>query len=61
MFLFFGILKNIWLFVDMRIRIFLSFYNLVTGMTNYPTDFAKIAVTHCVNYAFLLSDPAYMK
>ena len=30
-------------------------------MTNYPTDFAKIAVTHCVNYAFLLSEPAHMK
>ena len=52
MYLFFGILKNMWLLIDVRIRIF---FNSIKQ--NNRTYFAKIAETRCVNYAFLLSDP----
>ena len=30
-------------------------------MAEHTTYFAKLAITFCFNYAFLLSDPAHMK
>ena len=49
--LFFGILKNMWLLVYVRIRISFN-----SKKQNNPTYFAKIAETRCFNYVFLLSD-----
>ena len=60
MFLFFGTLKNTWLFINVRIRKnFLHYYNLDTNMAKQPRIIC--CCDRCLNYAFLLFEPTHMK
>ena len=59
-FLFFGTLKNTWLFVYVRIRIFSCHFIIwLQEWRNSLTYFATLVLTRCFNHAFLFSDSTF--
>ena len=59
MFLF--LFKNAWLFVYVRIRLFLNVSSLLQSWRNNLTYFAKLDVISCLDYALLLFEPIHLK